>query len=586
MILKLSDIPIKHAFIVSLFLHSACGRVQNGLVKSSSVSDTPSQNASLTTASSDYGPTTFSILDADVYQFNTALPTAEGYDLSQLASEFGNQVVAVTGQLSYTGSTPKLVGHIQFKNQSNPDQNDPIAAHYLVISLEDGSKPRVIQNADLILSPPSKKNMATITGVEVDDLQDFNGKKFVAYGRIQKAKGNSATLNATKIKQVPVATGGCSYESIRFRTVPEGCFVDEKRIYWTGLELPFSVGSDNALPYFSSFDLANPSQPKLPSSSRDIIVKSVKLPLIQLYSGYTTPFKEDWISYLNTVGKSADHLFTIPLNGYAKDKVSPRAPNIWLRDNTNIIGQKNGGNLFASKESLNTRVLPGSWNAKVGSFGPSALVNYGTPTVTQGKPYKETSLRLYDSEAAQNGSVRAYIAFPKLPANAANKPRAIGVVARYGSKDPVATAANRDSLVGYISFDGKDYYIGISGFIQRPIDGPISAGNILLKSKLPIANPGQELGGLLELAVNDLDCTLTFTNQTDLVPFVLKGGKNSCSAGGTLLAQEGLVGIRTEIPKATFDASEGQPIVTYSAFSVMKGPNTAPKPHMPSNGRW
>lgn len=572
-------------FITGLVLQSACGRVQVNAPLTNSSTEPAKTNASLMATSGDYGPNTYSIVDTDVYKFNTALPTAESYDLSSLASEFGNQVVAVTGQLSYAGSTPKFIGHIQFKTGTNPDQNAPIVAQYLVVSLEDGSKPRVILNPDLILSPPASKNIDTITG-DAETLQDFNGKKFVAFGRIQKSKGNSATLKAARMKQVPIATGGCSYESSRFRTVPEGCLVDEKRIYWTGLELPFSVGADGALPYFNASDLTNPSQPILSTSLPDVVVKSVSLPLMQLYAGYTTPFKDEWISYLDSVGKSADHLFKIPLNGYGKEIGSPRSMNIWLRDNTNIIGQKPGGNIFAAKATVNSRVLPGSWNSKVGSFGPSALVNYGTPTLGEGKPYKETSLRLYDSEAAQNGSVRAYISFPKLPSAATNKPRSIGLVARYGSKDPVTTAANRDSLVGYVTFDGKDYYVGISGFIQRPIDGRIAGGNILLRAKLPVANPGAELGGLLELALNDLDCTLTFTNQTDLVPFVLKGGKDACSAGGTLLAQEGLVGIRTEIPKDTFDASEGQPIVTYSAFSVMKGPNTSPKPKMPSNGKW
>lgn len=530
-----------------------------------------------------FDPNTFKLVPP-LYYFNSAFPTAKAYDLTDMAAEFDNQDVIVTGQVSYTNGTPNLLGAVQFRKLN--DKYIPIEvgvdAQFIVFARADGSKPRILRDMNLRLQAPTDLNQfISITGDPITNLQQLNGKKVSVKFHVNRSdfQRTEGVIRATRIKQVPISAGGCSYESDRFETVAEGCQVDGGSVFWTGINFASATQPDGTFPYFyaSEQPLVDPPvvQPGVlcaPGSSGnvgaaicsgDVKTYNIFLLLKQLGSDFSIPEKSWWISYLNSTNGSADHLF--PLAYYFPDfQTNTRIRrHIPLRDSSSYLIQGDAGDMIAVKAQKNPNILPGSWRTVLGSFNNSELLNYAYPT-SMGN-----AMRIYESKPVQNAIVKTYFYIRTNFPNSVNASaqRSIGLVARYHG--------SAGGVEGNMYLASVDYNGTFSASISRNVNGvwtklataplptPLQLSSFTFKfTGLTSSNPVP--AGLLTFAVIGNQLTLKFTDQNTFTEqTILNVTDNSISDAG-------LTGIRTNTAEDPYPVYSYRRVPAYSNFTLME----------------
>ncbi len=539
-----------------------------------------------TTLPGTYNPNNFRRVPP-LYLVNSKVTTPVGFNLADMAAEFEGQDVIVTGQIVFQEGLPKLVGHIQYKAYYDSRVTYPIGvdAQFMVWSLANGSKARVVRDSSVSLEAPVDASQITsLSGAAITDIQQLANKKVQVRTRISRTdfNENTGTLRALKIKQVPVATGECSYESDRFQTVAEGCLVDGKRVFWTGLNFASTSRIDGTAPYFYPKD-----QPitNAPSQSTDVLCTglgvgagaticgdnvatyNVALVTKQLNSGFDIPDVNDWISYLNSIQGNADHLFQVPLS--AKEFQTTAEKNIWLRDSKSIVAQDGGGSIFATKATVNPKILAGSWTTLLGQFNTSDLQTYGYPKTTG------VSMRLYESKPVKNVTVKSYFYIRDRAAGfpAGVNPdafRSFGLFARYRGPANGSTNADSNMYAAHVEYNGTftaTIWRNVNGVLTKiasaPMSNPLQTYSSIFKfSGLTTSEP--TAGGLLTFSVIDNQLVLKYTDQNTFTErTILTTTDNSIS-------EAGLTGVRmiiAEDPYPSFYVRSA----SYGSFSAISG---------------
>lgn len=545
----------------------------------------PKAMTELPTSTGAFDPNSFK-LQPPLYYFSTSLPTPKEYDLNDMAAEFANQDVIVTGKISFATGSARLLGAIQYNMLDDKYVSVQVGvdANFIVFALADGRKPRVLRDMTLRLQEPSDSSqMISVSGTPVTDLRQLDGKKVQVKLRVSRSdfERTNGVIRADRIKQVPIAPGGCSYESDRFETVAEGCQVDGGAIFWTGVNFASSTRPDNTYPYFTATEqplvdapIIQPGSICAPGSaggagaalcSGDVKTYNISILLKQLGSGFVIPEKSTWISYLNSMGGSGDHLF--PLSYYfpafrTNTRIQRHIP---LRDSSSYVIQADAGDMIAMKSQKNPKVLPGSWRTVLGSFSNSELITYAYPTSSG------VSMRLFESKPVRDATAKTYFYMrTDFPAAVnASSYRSVGLIARY--RGPLnGSGVDSNMYAANVEYNGT-FTANISRNVNgvwtklasAPLPNPLQTSSFVFRlTGLTSTNPIP--GGLLTFAVVGNQLTLKFTDQnTFLEQTIVSVMDNS-------LTDAGLTGIRTNLADDPYPVYSYRRVPSYSNFSLIE----------------
>lgn len=514
------------------------------------------------------------------------LPTPEGYSMINIGQDFNGQDTIITGRVVGNAQGLQLTGYVStfFSTFQEAIAHVSHTVNYTALSLPDGTRLKMVPNVLLNLHFTSSSLLTGVNGPV--DLAQLSGKKVMIKIRVNAANftsATSATVDVVSLRVVPIALGGCTYESDVFRTVPEGCQTLDGKVYFTGANDAIGTYWDSRLNYTGmylyprtqgggvavntpSFPLYNSAAPLCTGGSGTIscggVTAATQISTLrkQLNAGFDVPLKSDWINYSNSRAGRLDHLFAIePVFVSQSFYSKPSIPNshlsdffIWLQDESSrVLHQTSGGNTLLVKSAPDPSLIAAdSWRVLFGEYagGISSTISPGLkiPNDVYRFPTKQgVSLSLFSSKSVQDVEVKNYFYFNTSYASGMdpNPTRRLGLVARYQGPSIAGQSADQNYYFGEVALVGgvfqANIWKNVNGTLSRLATGAMpnplqsygfSNGSGI--SSFPIS------GGLLTFRVAGNTLTLKFTEQTNFTETVL------LTATDTAFTQPGLTGVR------------------------------------------